>query len=1204
MKPYTGSPAAARHYVEADRSRADDYYLAEGTGVAERYVASPDTGVRRMSPLTGDSYEAWVAGLDPDTGRPKGRLRQDDRAVRFVEVTVNGPKSWSLAAELHPDISAAYDGAQDRAATQIIGWLAQHATTRVGPRGGQVQVPVEALEAVTVRHYTSRAGDPHRHLHLQINARVFAAGQWRGLHTVGVRDSLNAINGIGHAAVATDPAFRAALAAHGFSLDAGGEIMQLAPYVGAFSRRAAQIGRNIDRYEADWRAAHPGQEPGPGLWRAWDARAWAEQRPDKITPEPGAEVHHRWLGELSGLGYRDPDTLFEIPLAAVGVRVGELDREQAVGQVLARLGAGRSAWNAADVRGEVEQLIAREGIVVEAGVRGELAEDLTARAVERCVPLLHRDGVPEHIRALTSRHVLDVECDIAGRLAVRGADGGDDIDRARVAPAAHTAGRDLDAGQREAIAALAGDRSLVLIEGAAGAGKTTTLAATRELLTAQGHALVVVTPTLKAAKAARVEVGARAGSAAWLAFQHGWRWDGDGTWTRLVPGQPDPVTGREYTGPGDRALLRAGELLVVDEAGMLDQDTARALLTIADEHRVRVALLGDRHQLSAVGRGGVLDLAHRWADPEACLTLDVVHRFTHETATANGTTTTVPDHEYAALTVAMRAGQDPGDVFDALHARGQLQLHPSEADRQAALADTVATQHSQGVSVAVVADTRDQVGELNAAIRERLVAIGCVDDSHVVTTRDGVRIGAGDQVATRRNDRELDVANRDTWTVTRAHRDGRLTVTSPAGGDRALPADYVERHIELGYAATAHGVQGDTVTTAHLVLGEHTGAASAYVGMTRGREANLAHLVAENVEGAREQWVAVFARDRADLGPAHAAELAAQEAARYAELRPPDEVFAELHRAWTVEEDCLEQLTRAERRREMLADVVALTHDRDATAPALKQAYQDARVTAERASARAASLDAAVSAHATQIADSLQREWDEQRNQARHAAQIVRDGSGRLGQRRSAVNRATEDLARWSANWQPYLQTMPTRSQDVVAFAAWFDDTPRIRSTFEQYARAVAEHARPEYGAARADADTATRHRDESGRAWHAARAHYDLHLSYYGSLAHHLDPTSYLAEVEQRITATRTQADSARTRVASLLAEPTIGALPVDQITAERDTWRADRDTHARNRLAHSAQLDADQRTHYRPEERDLTVSSPTPDRSPGISR
>jgi hypothetical protein len=144
--------------------------------------------VEERAPLTGETYESWVAGRDPDTGQPRGRLRTDERAVRFVEVVVNGPKSWSLAAAVHPDVAAAYDAAQDRAAVEIIGWLVGHATTRIGPRGRQVQVPLEVLEAVKVRHYMSRAGDPHRHLHLQLNARVFAAEQWRGLHTVGVRD--------------------------------------------------------------------------------------------------------------------------------------------------------------------------------------------------------------------------------------------------------------------------------------------------------------------------------------------------------------------------------------------------------------------------------------------------------------------------------------------------------------------------------------------------------------------------------------------------------------------------------------------------------------------------------------------------------------------------------------------------------------------------------------------------------------------------------------------------------------------------------------------------------------------------------------------------------------------------------------------------------------------------------------------------------
>ena len=112
-----------------------------------------------------------------------------------MEVIVNGPKTWSVAASIHPEISAAYDRAQDRAAKEIVGWLAANATTRIGPRGRQVQVTVDQIEAAVIRHFTSRAGDPHRHLHVQINARVFAQGRWRGLHSAGVVDSIEALNG-------------------------------------------------------------------------------------------------------------------------------------------------------------------------------------------------------------------------------------------------------------------------------------------------------------------------------------------------------------------------------------------------------------------------------------------------------------------------------------------------------------------------------------------------------------------------------------------------------------------------------------------------------------------------------------------------------------------------------------------------------------------------------------------------------------------------------------------------------------------------------------------------------------------------------------------------------------------------------------------------------------------------------------------------
>jgi exodeoxyribonuclease V alpha subunit len=323
---------------------------------------------------------------------------------------------------------------------------------------------VERLEAVTVRHYTSRAGDPHRHLHLQINARVFAAGKWRGLHAIGVRDSLAAINGIGHAAVATDPQFRAA---HGYTVRATGEILELAEYVGPFSARAAQIGRNADRYERVWTAAHPGETPGPALRAAWDRRAWAQDRPDKGVPRPGVDVTGRWLAELADLGYRDRN----VPVTLTATPVGRFDREAAAETALARLVAARSAWNPSDIRGEVEQLLAAQGIVADPAVRIELAEDVTARAMAHCVPLLSRDGVPvpvpEHIRAWTSRSVLDVEADLTARLAARSA-----ADAALTQPIRSAAApRRLDAGQAAAVAALAGERPLVVVEGAAGAGR-------------------------------------------------------------------------------------------------------------------------------------------------------------------------------------------------------------------------------------------------------------------------------------------------------------------------------------------------------------------------------------------------------------------------------------------------------------------------------------------------------------------------------------------------------------------------------------------------------------------------------------------------------------------------------------------------------------------------------------------------------------
>jgi conjugative relaxase-like TrwC/TraI family protein len=710
LKFYRGSAAAACGYVEADRSRVDDYYLAEGTGVATRYVAEPGPlrdsvrdSVRVGGALDGDAYERWVAGYDIDTGVAKGRLRTDEHGLRFVEVVVNGPKTWSLAASLHPAVADAFDAAQERAAVEIIGWVAEHATTRVGPRGRQVQVPVEQVEAAVVRHYTSRAGDPHRHLHLQLNARVLAGGRWRGLHSVGVVDSIEAINGIGHAAVMCDPEFRRTLAAHGYTLDpATGEVRELAPYAGAFSARASQIARNVDRYEAQWRRDNPDAEPGPRLRRSWDRRAWAEARPDKVVPESGEQLAARWVEELHDLGFTPPtaptqptDAVASIEVVAsspAAIPIARIDRDAVVELALVRLGARRSSWNEADLRGECERIVAEVGVIADGVVRRELAEDLTARAVAASRPLLRRDDVPDHVRALTSGEVLAVESDIVARLVERAERPSVPARVGRV-----VAQRGLDDGQRDVVGALFGTARLVVVEGAAGTGKTTTLAAASDGLENNGHRLVVVTPTLKAAQVAGEQVGCEAFSAAWLVHRHGFRWDDDGHWHRAGPDERDVQ--------GSLARLLPGDVLLIDEAGMLDQDLMRALLVVADESGARVALVGDRHQIPAVGRGGAFDLAIRWAPDQARVELDTVHRFVDDT--------------YADLTLQMRAGERSGDVFDALLARGQIVIHPSEVERVAALtAAAVHDPHSAHAGPWFIADTREQVGLLNAAIRD------------------------------------------------------------------------------------------------------------------------------------------------------------------------------------------------------------------------------------------------------------------------------------------------------------------------------------------------------------------------------------------------------------------------------------------------------------------------------------------------------
>jgi exodeoxyribonuclease V alpha subunit len=289
-------------------------------------------------------------------------------------------------------------------------------------------------------------------------------------------------------------------------------------------------------------------------------------------------------------------------------------------------------------------------------------------------------------------------------------------------------------------------------------------------------------------------------------------------------------------------------------------------------------------------------------------------------------------------------------------------------------------------------------------------------------------------IVTRRNDHDLGVANRETWTVARVHRDGRITVDDCERGRRQLPADYVRGQVELGYAVTGYGAQGDTTTEAHLVLTDTTTGAAGYVAMTRGHVSNTAHLVAADLDDAREQWIAAFGRGRADLGPAAAGQAAAHAAAGYCTPPPLSEMLADLRTAWTDQLTAHRQLEHLQQRLEHVrAQAGWEAHCQQVLAP-LEAARDAARTALQRADQASTGCAAILTERAEQHAAALRQTWDTQLIHAEHAARTLAAGPGRLGIHYGRVRDSQQHLDTWTATWSPITAAWcPARSSQSIA---------------------------------------------------------------------------------------------------------------------------------------------------------------------------
>ena len=93
-------------------------YGAASDSTVARFIV--DNGVITTDNLTAGGLRVWLTGHDPVTGEERGHQRLSPDADLVLDGTLNHPKSYSIAALLHPELAGEFEALQDRLRERIM----------------------------------------------------------------------------------------------------------------------------------------------------------------------------------------------------------------------------------------------------------------------------------------------------------------------------------------------------------------------------------------------------------------------------------------------------------------------------------------------------------------------------------------------------------------------------------------------------------------------------------------------------------------------------------------------------------------------------------------------------------------------------------------------------------------------------------------------------------------------------------------------------------------------------------------------------------------------------------------------------------------------------------------------------------------------------------------------------------------------------
>ena len=831
---------------------------------------------RSQSRPAGDREEAavtaYLAGHPYASAVELAGVRVAERGrgphqVPYFDLTVSAVKSVSVlhasyrvcarqARERGDDAQAAVFDAQAgeledalmESAREAVSWLDLHAAyTRTGHHSAQSGEWRDGggLVASLFLHHLSRDGDPQLHVHVAIWNRIQRADgaddKWRTLDSRTLHSQR-----LGVAPVA-DRILETRLTALGYKMvpraDGNGAEIGGVPQdvLDLFSSRSVAVTGELGRLAREYEAVHGKPPSRRTLWllhqqagqntRRTKAQARRTLAGQTGATEPTAaqrlaawqaQTVHRELRALSAV-HEQVTQFAAVHAGGAPAVLDDAAKRTAARIAVAEVQTHHAVWSMAQLRFEVHRALP----VLPLGADGEAVVTEVAR-----LAVSGRAGA--EVVLVTAPDIADVT-----GLGVRASDGGSiyrppnaeryctlahlDAEEHILEAAKRTmpqlvseqqaraaaARTDLSAEQRSAVTTLltAATAAAMLIA-PAGAGKSHTMAEFARLWTTfTGRRVIGLTTSTNAARVLAHEGLAESYNIA----QFLGKIEGSDELRRPVP-------------------LHRDDVLVLDEASQLDTADLAMITEAARQAGARIIATGDTAQLGAVQAGGMFRLL---ASEVPAAELHEVRRFGAQWE--REASVRLRDGDLAAVAVYDRHGRIRGADTEAACQRAASMW----------LAD-----HLRGKDVLLLAGSNAEAADLSRRIQVKLTQLGQVGPPQAALA-DGNHAGIGDLIRARLNTRidagGQQLTNRDILKVVAMHGPDAEVRRQRSDGSWTepfrVPRAYLSDHTELAYAGNIHVAQGRTVDTAHLLVTESVSRQALYVGMTRGRESNTAHVV-------------------------------------------------------------------------------------------------------------------------------------------------------------------------------------------------------------------------------------------------------------------------------------------------------------------------------------------------------------------------